>query len=114
MTPGYIVTRNGIPCTLMNLSVPHLPRIRNICVPSEIPPVPHVFHCLPWGIAALKRTRKASIIISRSIHAKFIRKKFPEIESLFTTGNYTLSYYPEESKITYITFTGLTVAENDV
>jgi hypothetical protein len=114
MTRGYIVTRNGVPCTLMNLSVPHLPRIRNICVPSEIPPVPHIFRRLQWGLAALKRTGKASIILRRSIHAEFIRKKFSRLESLFTTGNYTLSNYPEESeKITWIVLSGLTVAKCD-
>jgi hypothetical protein len=100
MTPGYIVTRNGIPCTLMNLSVPHLPRIRNICVPSEIPPVPHIFHSRQWGFDAMKRTNKASSMLRGSIHADFIRERFPRLASLFTKGNYALrdSLTYQESK----------------
>jgi hypothetical protein len=101
LAPGYIVMRNGVPCMLMSLTVPHLPRIRNICVPSEIPPVPHIFKQHAWSQAARERTRKVSSRLRGSIHADFIRKKFPRLESLFTEGKYTIhenSNYQESKK----------------
>jgi hypothetical protein len=96
---GFIVMRNDLPCVTIDLDLPRFPRVRKICIPSELPPNPRIFRH-EAALRAIARTVRVSRELRASIHAGWLREKFPWLKSLFTEAEYGARwhYIPKKKK----------------
>lgn len=93
----YVVTRNGAPCQLIDLNVPRIPRIKNICVPSPVPPQPQRFYSPKAAQRACDRTANASRRLRESILVEYIREHFPLLRPLLTEAEYVVTACRKEA-----------------
>ncbi|EIP99488.1 hypothetical protein OpiT1DRAFT_04006 [Opitutaceae bacterium TAV1] len=89
--PKYIITRNGIPCTLIAPEVPWKKSLGRVAVPTDLPPCdPYVFRREITADRVIKRTQALAIEIHNraGLFPDWLRRQLPHLRTLFAEAKY--------------------------